>query len=75
VLDRPVTDADDPALRATLRLAATARAHRRLADQTLAGLARDLRLPVLALPRLATIDVGPSEVAILAGFLTAGTSR
>jgi anion-transporting ArsA/GET3 family ATPase len=75
VLDRPVTDADDPALRATLRLAATARAHRRLADQTIAGLARDLRLPVLPLPRLATVDVGPAEVAILAGCLARGPSR
>ncbi len=75
VLDRPVTDADDPALRATLRLAATARAHRRLADQTIAGLTRDLRLPVLPLPRLPTVDVGPSEVAVLAGHLSRDPGR
>jgi anion-transporting ArsA/GET3 family ATPase len=72
VLDRPVTDADDPALRATLRLAATARAHRRLADETIAGLARDLGLPILTLPRLPTVDVGPSDVSTLAAKLGAG---
>jgi hypothetical protein len=75
VLDRPLTDADDPALRATLQLAATARAHRRLADLTIAGLARDLRLPVLPLPRLPTVDVGPAEVATLAGHLSRDPGR
>jgi hypothetical protein len=72
VLDRPPQGGDDPALRATLRLASTARAHRRLADQTIAALARDLGLPVLPLPRLPTIDVGPPGIATLAGRLAAG---
>jgi hypothetical protein len=67
LLDRaPAPDAD-PRLVETLRLAATARAHRRLADETIAGLRRDLGLPVLALPRLPTVDVGPEGLATLAG--------
>jgi anion-transporting ArsA/GET3 family ATPase len=73
VLDRPTTDGDDPALRATLRLAASARAHRRLAEQTIASLRRDLGLPVLPLPRLPTVDVGPAGIAALAARLGAGT--
>ena len=43
-----------------------ARAHRRLADQTIAGLRRDLGLPILPLPRLPTVDVGPAGIATLA---------
>jgi len=74
VLDRRTTDRDDPALRATLRLAAAARAHRRLADQTIAALRRDLRMPVLPLPRLPTVDVGPPGIAALAARLAAGAS-
>lgn len=67
LLDRaPAPDAD-PRLVETLRLATTARAHRRLADETIAGLRRDLGLPVLALPRLPTVDVGPEGLATLAG--------
>jgi anion-transporting ArsA/GET3 family ATPase len=72
VLDRPMTDGDDPALGATLRLAATARAHRRIADQTIAGLARDLGVPILPLPRLPTVDLNPSGIATLASRLSAG---
>jgi Mrp family chromosome partitioning ATPase len=72
VLDRPTTDRDDPALRATLRLAAAARAHRRLAEQTIANLTRDLRLPVLPLPRLPTVDVGPAGITTLAAKLAEG---
>ncbi|HTB60615.1 MAG TPA: anion-transporting ATPase, partial [Polyangia bacterium] len=60
---------DDPALAATLRLAIAAGAHRRLAEQTIAGLRRDLGLPILTLPRLPTVDVGPAGLATLAaGF-------
>jgi len=72
VLDRRPNGTDDPALRATLRLAATARAHRRLAAETIAALTRDLGLPVLPLPRLPTVDVGPSGLATLAARLGAG---
>lgn len=75
VLDRRPSDHDDPALRATLRLAATARAHRRVADQTIAALTRDLGLPVLSLPRLPTIDVGPSGLATLAARMAGGARR
>ena len=71
VLDRRTAPGDDPALQATLRLAATARAHRRVADQTIEGLRRDLGLPVLPLPRLPTVDIGPSGVATLAARLAA----
>ena len=66
LLDRPPAPGADPALTATLRLAAVARAHRRLADETIAGLRRDLGLPVLPLPRLPTVDVGPEGLATLA---------
>ena len=69
ILDRaPAADAD-PALAATLRLATAARAHRRLAEQTIAGLRRDLGLPILTLPRLPTVDVGPAGLATLAAQL------
>jgi hypothetical protein len=63
----------DPALAATLRLAAVARAHRRQAEQTMARLGRDLDLPVLPLPRLPTVDIDPAGIATLAGHL--GLSR
>jgi len=66
ILDRAAATADGP-LASTLRLAIAARAHRRLAEQTIAGLRRDLGLPMLLLPRLATVDMGPSEIATLAG--------
>ena len=56
-------------LGATLRLTIAARAHRRLAEKTIAGLRRDLGLPMLTLPRLPTIDVGPAGIAALAAAL------
>jgi len=59
----------DGALGATLRLAIAARAHRRIAEQTIAGLRRDLGLPILSLPRLPTVDVGPGGIATLAAGL------
>jgi anion-transporting ArsA/GET3 family ATPase len=71
LLDRP-PDGGDAALAATLRLAAAARAHRRLAEQTIADLRRDLGLPVLLLPRLPTVDVGPAGIATLAARLAEG---
>jgi hypothetical protein len=64
--------ADEAALAATLRLVTAARAHRRLAEQTIADLRRDLGLPVISLPRLPTIDVGPEGVATLATKLAEG---
>jgi hypothetical protein len=68
ILDRApaVTDA---ALGATLRLAISARAHRRIAEQTIAGLRRDLGLPMVSLPRLPTVDIGPAGIATLAARL------
>jgi hypothetical protein len=71
VLDRAAA-AGDPALGAlgaTLRLTIAARAHRRIAEQTIAGLRRDLGLPILSLPRLPTVDVGPAGIATLAARL------
>jgi anion-transporting ArsA/GET3 family ATPase len=65
ILDRAATT--DGALGSTLRLAIAARAHRRLAEQTIAGLRRDLGLPLLLLPRLPTVDIGPGGIATLAG--------
>jgi anion-transporting ArsA/GET3 family ATPase len=53
-------------LAATLRLAAAARTHRRLADQVVADLRRRLGLPILTLPRLLSADLGPAEVTDLA---------
>jgi anion-transporting ArsA/GET3 family ATPase len=58
----------DPALWATLRLAASAGAHRRLADTIVARLRRELGLPIVALPRLPTADLGPTAIAELATY-------
>jgi hypothetical protein len=66
ILDRAAAITDGP-LGSTLRLAIAARAHRRLAEQTIAGLRRDLGLPMLLLPRLPTVDIGPAGIATLAG--------
>jgi len=58
----------DPALWATLRLAAAAAAQRRLADTVLTSLRRDPGLPIVALPRLPSVDLGPSAIAELASY-------
>jgi anion-transporting ArsA/GET3 family ATPase len=58
----------DAALWATLRLAASAGAQRRLADTVLTKLRRDPGLPVITLPRLASVDLGPSAIAELATY-------
>jgi Anion-transporting ATPase len=58
----------DAALWATLRLAGSARAQRRLADTVLTNLRRDLGLPIVTLPRLAAVDLGPSAIAELATY-------
>jgi anion-transporting ArsA/GET3 family ATPase len=56
----------NPGLDATLRLAASLRAHRRVAEEVLERLRRDPGGPQVELPRLPTADLGPNEVAILA---------
>jgi hypothetical protein len=58
----------DAALWATLRLAASAAAQRRLADTVLTKLRRDPGLPIVTLPRLPTVDLGPSAIAELATY-------
>jgi Mrp family chromosome partitioning ATPase len=68
---QPPPGAGDAALWATLRLAASGRAHRRLAEAVVARLRRDLDLPVVILPRLPTVDLGPAAIAELArGFVS-----
>jgi Anion-transporting ATPase len=59
----------DAALDATLRLAASLRSHRRVADEVLTRLARDPGGPLVTLPRLPTADLGPAELAALAARL------
>ncbi len=77
ILDRAAAAGDGAlgALGATLRLTIAARAHRRLAEQTIAGLRRDLGLPILSLPRLPTVDVGPAGIATLATMLAEARSQ
>ena len=77
LLDRlPAAGGDgwNPALLATLRLAAGARAHRRTADHIIADLRSRLGLPVVPLPRLLAPDVGPAEVGQLAERLAAAAT-
>jgi anion-transporting ArsA/GET3 family ATPase len=69
VLDRVGVPADDGALTATLRMAASVRAHRAIADDMLARLRVDPGLPLLSLPRLLTADLGPLDVEQLATSL------
>jgi hypothetical protein len=66
ILDRVPTTPDDAALDATLRMATSLRAHRRVADQMLARLARDPGGPIVTLPRLPTAEIGPTEIGLLA---------
>jgi hypothetical protein len=73
LLDRPPAGLE-PALAATLRLAAVARAPRRQAEETIARMRRDLELPVLPLPRLPTVDIDPTGIATLAACLAGGAS-
>jgi anion-transporting ArsA/GET3 family ATPase len=63
------------ALGATLRLAASVRAHRHAADAVLQGLARDPGLPLVTLPRIPTAEVSPAVCAALAESLAAGLAR
>jgi hypothetical protein len=59
----------DQPLRATLRMAAGVRAHREAADRVLAGLKRDLGLPMITLPRIPTAEIGPAIIAELVPHL------
>ena len=61
----------DAPLAATLRLAASLRSHRRVADEQLERLRRAPGGPLIVLPRLPTADIGPAEVALLAARLAA----
>jgi anion-transporting ArsA/GET3 family ATPase len=60
----------DDALGATLRLAASLRSHRRVADEQLERLRRDPGGPLILLPRLPSADLGPADVAVLAARIT-----
>ena len=64
----------DAALDATLRLAASLRSHRRLADEVLIRLRQDPGGAIVTLPRLPTADLGPAEIAVLAARLAAETA-
>jgi anion-transporting ArsA/GET3 family ATPase len=65
-------DAADGTLGATLRLAASVRAHRHAADAVLRTLARDPGLPLVTLPRIPTAEAGPAVSTALADSLRAG---
>jgi Mrp family chromosome partitioning ATPase len=67
--------ARDGAVGATLRLAASVRAHRQAADAVLGALARDPGLPLVTLPRIPTAEVSPAVGVALAGSLAAGLAR
>jgi hypothetical protein len=72
VLARAPAAAADAGLGATLRLAGRVRAHRRAADLVLEGLARDPGLPLVLLPRVPTVDIGPGLIDALVPRLAAG---
>jgi hypothetical protein len=64
----------DAPLDATLRLAASLRSHRRVADEQLARLRRDPGGPLILLPRLPSADLGPPDVAALAARISAASA-
>jgi anion-transporting ArsA/GET3 family ATPase len=68
---RGATAADKSAspLQATLAMAVGVRAHREAADRVLAGLKRDLGLPMITLPRIPTAEIGPAIIASLTPHL------
>ena len=65
----PPAGSGDRSLQATLRLAAGVRAHREAADRVLAGLKRDLGMPMITLPRIPTAEIGPAIIAELVPHL------
>jgi anion-transporting ArsA/GET3 family ATPase len=70
VLDRLPPATGDARLDATLRAAATVRAHRHVADEMLARLRQDPGQPLVLLPRLPTAEMGPPQIATLAASMT-----
>lgn len=72
VLARAPAAGIDAGLAATLRLAGRVRAHRRAADQVLETLARDPGLPLVLLPRVPTVEIGPSLIDAVVPRLAAG---
>jgi anion-transporting ArsA/GET3 family ATPase len=71
LLDLPVSGPSDRALSSTLTGARLLRERRRDAERVLAQLRRDPGLPIIELPRLPSTNLGPEEVAELAGVLQA----
>ncbi|HET6150328.1 MAG TPA: ArsA family ATPase [Polyangia bacterium] len=69
VLQGLVVPTGDPELDATLRMAGGIRAHRRTAEGMLARLKENPGLPMVLLPRVPTVDLGPEDVENLAGYL------
>ena len=67
----PASPGGADGLDATLRLAASLRSHRRVADEQLERLRRDPGGPLILLPRLPSADLGPADVAVLAARITA----
>jgi anion-transporting ArsA/GET3 family ATPase len=63
-----------PQLEATLRLAERVRAHRRAADAVIESLKANPGLPMLRLPRIPTVDIGPALIDALVPALAAGLS-
>jgi len=72
VLDRLVQPTGDGALDATLAMASNLRAHRVAAEEALARLRADPGLPLVPLPWLPTVGLGPREVDLLAAALERG---
>jgi Mrp family chromosome partitioning ATPase len=72
-VDRP--PAMDAGLAATLRLAGRVRAHRRAAEQVLETLARDPGLPLVLLPRVPTVEIGPALIDAVAPPFATGLRR
>jgi anion-transporting ArsA/GET3 family ATPase len=69
VLDRLPDDTGDGGLDATLRMAANVRTHRQAAEEALARLRADPALPLVELPWLPTVGLGPREIDTLAAAL------
>lgn len=68
-LNQVIASTEDAALDATLRVATSVRAHRQTAEQMLGRLRADPGLPLVMLPRLPTIDLGPADIGRLADRL------
>ncbi len=62
----------DSQLGATLRLAERVRAHRRAADAVIESLKANPGLPMIRLPRVPTVDIGPALIDALVPALATG---